>query len=69
LNHEYRSRYFEKEIQPGMRFQGNNSPKSVNLESSRTTTKFPAISQRSENPEMKMHFKGIEELGNKLRSM
>jgi hypothetical protein len=30
---------------------------------------LPAISQRSENPEMKMHFKGIEELGNKLRSM
>lgn len=52
-----------------MRFQGDGSSKSVNLTSSRSTTKLPSISQRTENPEPKMHFKGIEELGNKLKSM
>lgn len=51
-----------------MRFQGNNSSKSVNLTASRSSTKLPAITQRTLNPELKLHFKGVEEMGNKLKS-
>jgi hypothetical protein len=66
LNHEFRSRLFDKEIQPGMRFQGTNSPKSSGLTSSRSVSMLPPI--HGSNPETKMHFKGIEEMGNKLKS-
>lgn len=45
-----------------MRFQGNASPKNSNITSitsSRSTTKLPGISRIQENPEVKMHFKGL----------
>lgn len=48
-----------------MRFQGNNSPKAGNLTTNRSVS-LPRISPA--NPETKMHFKGIEEMGNKLKS-
>jgi hypothetical protein len=52
-----------------MRFQGNASPKNANITSSRSSLKLPNISRVQVNPEVKMHFKGIEEMGNKLKSM
>ena len=75
LNYHFRPRENEKEIQPGMRFMGSNSPKNEQsrdgskLSVSRSAPKnLPAINQSMPNPESKMHFKGVEEMGNKLKS-
>jgi hypothetical protein len=68
LNHDYRPRLLQKEIQPGMRFQGEHSPKGTEIAKSRSVVKLPSIGQAGANPEVRMHFKGVQEMGNKLKS-
>ena len=53
LLHEFRPRNRSEEIQPGMRFQGR-SPSLPKLMGAKT--------------EIKLRYKGIEELGNNLKS-
>ena len=51
-----------------MRFQGENSPKGGDLNTSRSSKRLVPIAG-AVNPEVRMHFKALEEMGNDLASM
>lgn len=64
--HEFRSRNKVKEIQLDMRYQSTSpSSKMQRSRSQMSNVKLPTIN----NPEIKMHFKGLEEMGNRLLSI